>query len=332
VTQSTWLIVLLVLIASSGLPGVIRPLLGRLGVVDIPNARSSHRDPAIRGVGLAPLIAILAGGLLLFLGNGWTDPWPSVLACLATGVAAACVGLIEDVRGIPTRTRALLQVSVGLGGATLIVAATGGACAWIPLGALAIAVYINAANFMDGIDGISGLHAVVVGAVYAAIGVQVGADWLVAGGLLLAVAFLGFLPWNVVRGRMFLGDVGSYLLGAMVAALAFAGFAEGISPVALAAPVALYLVDTGTTLLRRIRRGEPWFEAHRSHVYQRLTDRGLTHLQVAALVAGGSLLAGLAGMLSIDGSVPVTALSITLIAAIAAVYARSAPLVPAAGA
>jgi len=299
-------------------------------VVDIPNARSSHRDPAIRGVGLAPLIAILAGGLLQFLEDGWTEPWSRVLACLAVCVAAGCVGLTEDVRGIPTRTRALLQAAVGLGGASLIVAATGDAYAWIPLGALAIAVYINAANFMDGIDGISGLHAVVVGAVYAAIGVRVGADWLVAGGLLLAVAFLGFLPWNVVRGRMFLGDVGSYLLGSLVAALAFAGFVHGISPVALAAPVALYLVDTGTTLLRRIRRGEPWFEAHRSHVYQRLTDRGLSHLRVAALVAVGSLLAGLAGMLSIDGSVPMTALSIGLIAIIAAAYARSAPPVPAA--
>ena len=123
---------------------------------------------------------------------------------------------------------------------------------------------------------------------------------------------------------MFLGDVGSYLLGALVAALAFAAFVDGVSPVALTAPVTLYLADTGVTILRRIRRGEPWLEAHRSHIYQRLTDRGLSHLQVASIVAIGSLAAGLAGLLSVEGSVPMTALSVALIALIAIAYVRSA--------
>ena len=66
-------------------------------------------------------------------------------------------------------------------------------------------------------------------------------------------------------------------------------------------------------------------EAHRSHIYQRLTDHGLTHLQVASLVAGGSLVAGLAGMLSIGTSAPLTALSLALIAVIVAVYVRFTP-------
>ena len=324
-TQSTWSVVLVVLIASLGMPGIVRPLLDRLGVVDNPNDRSSHTQPAIRGVGIAPMVALAVGGLLLLVLTGSSAPWPTLLTCLAVAIVAASIGLVEDVRGIPTRTRARLQLGVGLVGAAAIVAVTGGGYVWIPLGALAIAVYINAANFMDGIDGISGLHGVVVGTTYSIIGVLVGADWLVAGGALLAAAFLGFLPWNVLRGRMFLGDVGSYLLGAMIAGLAFAGFVHGVSPVALAAPVTLYLVDTGSTILRRIRQGEPWLEAHRSHIYQRLTDRGLTHLQVASLVAGGSLVAGLAGMLSIGTSAPLTALSLALIAVIVAVYVRFTP-------
>jgi UDP-GlcNAc:undecaprenyl-phosphate/decaprenyl-phosphate GlcNAc-1-phosphate transferase len=324
VTQSTLSIVLVVLFASLGLPVVLRPRLDRLGVVDIPNDRSSHILPAIRGVGIAPMAALAAGGLGLLVLHGLSGPWPTLLVCMATAIVAAIIGLAEDIWGIPTRTRAILQVGVGCGGAAAIAAATEDGYAWIPLGALAIAVYINAANFMDGVDGISGLHGVVVGTTYASIGALVGDEWLIAGGALLAVAFLGFLPWNVLRGRMFLGDAGSYLLGAFVGGLAFAAFVRGVSPIALAAPVALYLVDTGTTIYRRIRQGEPWLEAHRSHIYQRLTDQGLTHLQVAALVAGGSLVTGLAGMLSINGSAPQTALSVALIAVIVAVYARSA--------
>lgn len=329
-TAATWFIVLLVFIASLGLSGMIRPLLDRLGVVDVPNDRSSHTQPAIRGVGLATMLALAVGGVLLYTVYGLIDPWPSLLTCLATAIVAACIGLVEDVRGIPARNRAVLQISLGLAGAAGIVAVGGASFVGIPLGALAVAAYVNAANFMDGIDGISGLHGVVVGAIYGAIGILVGADWLAVGGALLAAAFLGFLPWNLRRGRMFLGDVGSYLLGALVAALAFAAFVDGINPVALTAPVALYLADTGSTLLRRIRRGEPWFEAHRSHVYQRLTDRGLTHLQVASIVAAGSLLTGFVGLLSIPGSAPMTALSVGLIAIISGLYVRSAA--PATGA
>jgi UDP-N-acetylmuramyl pentapeptide phosphotransferase/UDP-N-acetylglucosamine-1-phosphate transferase len=328
VTQSIWLIVLLVLLASLALPAVIRPLLDRLGVVDVPNERSSHSQVAIRGVGLAPTLALGAGGLLLLAMVGSSAAWPILLACLATAIVAAGIGLAEDVRGIPTRNRALLQVGVGLVGAVAVIAVTDERFVWVPLGALAIAVYINAANFMDGIDGISGLHGMVVGTVYAVIGMMVGADWLVAGGAMLAAAFLGFLPWNVLRGLMFLGDVGSYLLGAMVAALAFAAFVDGVAPIALIAPVTLYLVDTGTTIFRRVRRGEPWFEAHRTHIYQRLTDRGLTHLQVASIVSIGSLVAGLAGLLAIDGTVPMTALSVALIALVAGLYVKSGQPLP----
>jgi UDP-N-acetylmuramyl pentapeptide phosphotransferase/UDP-N-acetylglucosamine-1-phosphate transferase len=322
-TQSTLFVVLVALLGSLGLPAILRPQLERLGAVDIPNDRSSHTAPATRGVGIAPMVAVAVGGLLLLALHGLAGQWTILIACIATAIAATLVGLAEDVRGVPTRVRLVLQAGVGSFGAAAIAAATGNGFVWVPLGALSIAVYINAANFMDGIDGISGLHGLVVGVTYAAIGVLAGHEWLTAGGILLAVAFLGFLPWNVIHGRMFLGDAGSYLLGAFVAALAFAAFVNGVSPIALAAPVALYLVDTGTTIVRRFRQGEPWLEAHRAHIYQRLTDRGLTHLQVAAIVAGGSLATGSAGLLSIGWSAPLTALSVVLIAAIAAVYTRS---------
>ena len=323
-TESTLAIVLFVLLVSLALPLVLRPVLDRLGVVDLPNDRSSHTVPAVRGVGVAPMLALAAGAALLLVLFGWTSPWSSLLVCLGTSIVAAVIGLVEDVRGIPTRVRLILQLGIGLVGAVAIAMVAGDGYAWIPFGALAIAVYINAANFMDGIDGMSGLHGVVVGGSFALIGVLVGQDWLLVGGALLAAAFLGFLPWNVLRGRMFLGDTGSYLLGALVSGLAFAAFVEGVSPIALAAPVSLYLADTGSTILRRMRAGEPWLEAHRSHVYQRLTDKGLSHVQVSSLVAAGSLLAGLAGTLSLSGSLPLTALSVVLIGVIVTAYLRSA--------
>ena len=147
---------------------------------------------------------------------------------------------------------------------------------------MAIAAYINIANFMDGINGISSFHGILAGAAYAVAGVLAGQPWLTAGGAVLAMAFLGFLPWNLSRGSVFLGDVGSYLLGASVAALAVAGFLSGVYVEYVLSPILVYLADTGYTLLRRIKAGERWYASHREHVYQRLTDVGFSHLQSAA--------------------------------------------------
>ncbi len=74
----------------------------------------------------------------------------------------------------------------------------------------------------------------------------------------------------------FLGDVGSYLLGASIAALAVAGFLSGVYVEYVLSPILVYAADTGYTLLRRIKAGERWYASHREHVYQRLTDVGFT--------------------------------------------------------
>ena len=102
--------------------------------------------------------------MLLVAAVGWTEPWPTLRCLPRDRDHRGSIGLVEDVRGIPTRRRAFLQAGVGLTGATAIVAVSGAPSIWILLGAVAIAVYINAANFMDGIDGMSGMHGVVVGA------------------------------------------------------------------------------------------------------------------------------------------------------------------------
>ncbi len=99
------------------------------------------------------------------------------------------------------------------------------------------------------------------------------------------MAFLGFLPWNLSRGSVFLGDVGSYLLGASVAALAVAGFLSGVYVEYVLSPILVYVADTGYYCCARINAGERWYASHREHVYQRLTDVGFSHLQSAGTVA-----------------------------------------------
>ena len=300
------------------LPLLLKPLLGRLGVVDVPNERSSHTRPATRGAGLAPLVAVTVGYVLLLFVPAVQDFRILLLVILGVSVASGLLGWVEDFRGVPVPIRAALQLIIGLAGGTAVCLVAGAPWWLLPLFVIGIAGYINVANFMDGIDGISGLHGAVVGTSFALIGGLTEQDWMVPAGLVLAVAFVGFLPWNLSRGRIFLGDVGSYLLGGCVAVIAVIAVSSGVSMLAVLGPVIIYLVDAGATLAGRAARGERWYEAHRSHAYQRLTDFGIPHSVVSSLVALMSAVAAGMGMLSLGHTDWM--LSALLMALVAVVY------------
>ncbi|MHA7207467.1 MraY family glycosyltransferase [Arthrobacter sp. MDT1-65] len=306
---------------SLALPVVVKPLLKRLGVIDIPNDRSSHTTVVIRGMGVAVAVAILAA-LALSLATGLVSVDRSLIAIILCMVAAASLlGWIEDFRGLSIRVRASAQLLVGaVGTVALATTIDDSSYWWVPLGAVAVATYINAANFMDGINGISGMHGVVVGLFYSAAGVLSDQLWLTVAGLVVAAAFAGFLPWNLGRGFVFLGDVGSYLLGASIAAIAVTGLLAGVYLEYLLSPVLIYLADTFTTFLRRARRGEPLYTAHRQHVYQRLTDTGLSHVQVSLLVSVLSALTGAAGFVLATAPAPLAVSASVFAAAVVALY------------
>jgi UDP-N-acetylmuramyl pentapeptide phosphotransferase/UDP-N-acetylglucosamine-1-phosphate transferase len=136
---------------------------------------------------------------------------------------------------------------------------------------------INAVNFMDGLDGLVS-SCLFVWFVLAAIALQVPALWLLAG------ALLGFLLWNWSPARLFMGDVGSTYLGAVVAGVFLLATRQGPAPSMLLLLAALPLLgDAGWCLLRRAWARQPVWEAHRLHVYQRLQQAGWSHAQVAAL-------------------------------------------------
>ncbi|MPY09443.1 MraY family glycosyltransferase [Arthrobacter bussei] len=312
------------LVLSLLLPFAVKPLLRRLGVIDIPNTRSSHSTVVLRGMGLAVSLAILVA-LVLSLATGLVAVDRSlILVILVLVAAASALGWIEDFRGLSVRVRLATQLLIGaVGTAALATTIDDSSYWWIPVGAIAVATYINAANFMDGINGISGMHGSVVGLFYAWAGVLADQLWLTVAGLVVAAAFAGFLPWNLGRGFVFLGDVGSYLLGASIAAIAVTGLLAGVYLEYLLSPVLIYLADTFTTFLRRARRGERLSTAHRQHVYQRLTDTGLSHVQVSVLVSVLSALTGAAGFVLATAPAPLAVSASLFAAVVVALYLYS---------
>ncbi|SED93287.1 UDP-N-acetylmuramyl pentapeptide phosphotransferase/UDP-N-acetylglucosamine-1-phosphate transferase [Arthrobacter alpinus] len=288
------------------LPAFVRPLLARAGVLDVPNARSSHTRPTIRGMGITTAVAlpaaVLAAVFLPQSGNGRQGSL-TLVVILGVVVAASAIGWIEDIRGLSVKLRAGAQLAVGgLATAAVAILDPGEQQLWlIPIGAIAVAAYINVANFMDGINGISGTHGLIVGGFYAYAGHVAGHAWLVYAGIAIALAFAGFLPWNLGRNKVFLGDVGSYLLGASIAVTAMCAFLAGVPVEYIFSPVLIYLVDTFVTFLRRLLAGERWYVAHRQHVYQRLNIVGLSHIQATGVVGCATILVSLLGILAAEG-------------------------------
>ena len=264
-------------------PFIFRPLLYRWGVVDIPSARSSHVATTLRAGGLGPLIGWMSGiGLSATLVPSDVRP-----LCIVgvTAVLLALLGFVDDLVGLPAMPRLAIQVLLGTAVVAAVSISTGVSTWWVVLSSAVLIVgYVNAANFMDGINGLSGLHGVVVGIAFAVAGFLGEQNWLIAVGLILAAVFGAFLPWNLHRAGFFLGDVGSYLLGGAIAVTAVLALVLGVPALLVLPPLAVYVADTAVTMLRRFARGERIMKAHRTHAYQRLTDTGLSHVAAAVIV------------------------------------------------
>ena len=159
-----------------------------------------------------------------------------------------------------------------------------------------------------------------------AAGALAGQPWLIAGGAVLAMAFLGFLPWNLSRGSVFLGDVGSYLLGASVAALAVAGFFSGVYVEYVLSPILSTLRTPVTPCCAGSRRGAA-DASHREHVYQRLTDVGFSHLQSAGTVTACTAAVIVLGFIAATAPLPTVVLCVAGSLAVLGSYVASPDLI-----
>ena len=264
-------------------------------LLDVPNARSSHRLPTPRGGGVAIVVAFLAGLCLAFFA-GLGIGAELFYALLGAGLGIALLGFLDDHGHIAARWRLLGHFLASawalywLGGLPPL-AVFGGLLqlSWIGhvLAAFYLVWLLNLYNFMDGIDGIASVEAICVclgGAIlYALLETSLMTDLPL---LMLAAAVLGFLLWNFPPARIFMGDAGSGFLGIVLGVLSLQ--AAWISPVLLWAWLILlgvFIVDATLTLLRRLLRGEKVYEAHRSHAYQYASRQFGRHLPVTVSVA-----------------------------------------------
>ena len=299
-TENPTLILFIALIAATGLSvALTRAALAYLrhrAVLDRPNDRSSHDRPVPRGggLGVVPAFAVVWAVALWLTGSpvGWPD------ALVFGGLALlAVVGWRDDLDGLGAGTRLLAQcVCVAAVLATLPETALVWQ-GWVPLWAdrlltlLAWLWVVNLFNFMDGIDGISGMELASVGlgvCLLAAITPAVLAAGISLQAAALAGAALGFLVWNWHPAKLFMGDSGSVPLGFALGWLLVQLAAAGLWLPAVILP-AYSFADATLTLIRRGLRGEAVWHAHREHLYQRAVQAGRSHDAIVLRILTGNL-------------------------------------------
>ena len=300
-TTAAFIVILAVstVVAYAGVTSMRRWAAQRM--LDIPNERSSHTQPTPRGGGLLIVLVTLAGLWLAapFLGIGW--PVPALAAFTVGAALIAWVSWRDDLRPVANRVRfgahaagaLAVIVFVGFWHTVELPLLPPFALGWlgVPLTFLWLAGLTNAYNFMDGIDGLAGGQAAVAGLGWLALGQLVGLPVVSLMGVLVAGSSLGFLGHNWPPARIFMGDVGSAFLGFTLATLAvLGGLADARLPFAGVLVLWPFVFDTTFTILRRWRRSENIFAAHRSHLYQRLVIAGWRHRTVTLLYLGLALL------------------------------------------
>ena len=245
----------------------------RWGIIDKPNERSSHVRPTIRGGGIIFPLTIL---LFLLLDSAQYPLFAT--AVLLTGL----ISFIDDIRNMPRS----LRFGVHVVAAALILYEAGAmqlSVVMIALAFLFVVGMINAFNFMDGINGITGFYSLAI--LVPLLMTETDATIIELESFVL-VALLVFLFFNArKKAKCFAGDVGSVTIAVIVCFLLVQRIVV-TGDYKYLAFVALYLVDTGLTIIQRAKNGEKVLEAHRKHLFQVLSNEmKLPHLLVAIAYA-----------------------------------------------
>ena len=254
------------------------------------NERSSHTIPTPHGGGIAIAITWFIGLFYLYFAGQIEQ---NLFYALLFGAVISIVSFFDDIYELSPKLRLIVQALIATGGLYFL-----GGFETLTFGIFdiqnhiftnifaffMIIWFINLYNFLDGINGYAGSEAVFLAV----------AGFILFGGnhfLVLAMAVLGFLYWNWNKAKIFMGDVGSTLLGYNIAI--FTIYYTNQEPTNFWLWIILfgvYWFDATLTLLRRKLNKEKLSQAHKKHAYQRLTQAGWSHYKVTNYSIGLNLL------------------------------------------
>jgi len=254
-------------------------------LIDVPNERSSHLMPTPRGGGLSIVIPVLLCIAVLFLTAQLEG---NIALALGTGCFfVAGVGWIDDHQHIPANWRVLLYGIAAVLAVYFLAESDNFLSVFHQLpfaivSSFLIVIWIvwmtNLYNFMDGTDALAAIQTICAGLLAGILFWLEGQYGLATVCFVMSASSCGFLFWNWPPAKIFMGDVGSCSLGFCFGVLAVIGEIQGSVPFTVfIILLSLFICDTTLTLLMRVFANEKWYQAHKSHAYQRLVQLGMSH-------------------------------------------------------
>jgi Fuc2NAc and GlcNAc transferase len=249
---------------------------GKVGLLDCPNERSSHCTPTPRGGGIGIFAAFLLSAAVAEISMAF---WLPISALVFLAFCGDRIDLSPTLR---------LYVQLFLIAFFVVVARRLPTnplwcLSWVVFWTVFIVGTANFYNFMDGINGIAGITGVVgfgLMAVYILLNEGQTPPYTIS--MCMSLSCFGFLPMNMPKARVFMGDIGSILLGSVFAGLVFLVSRTVLDFVCTACFLFPFYADELTTMLVRLRDGESLTQAHRRHIYQLLVNEsGLPHWKIS---------------------------------------------------
>jgi UDP-GlcNAc:undecaprenyl-phosphate GlcNAc-1-phosphate transferase len=282
---------LIPLAVAFGVAALMTPLVMRLalsiGITDHPNERSVNRRPNMPLLGGMAVGLGFAAGLVVAIRHVEPILPPGHLFALTLGgVLVLSAGVYDDRFGMNAWTKFAVQIVA----AALAISSgyqidhltepftrtTFILPVWLSwtVTVLWIVTITNAINLVDGLDGLAAGVAAIIAATLAFLSAQSGEFFGACIGIAMVGALLGFLPFNFAPARIFLGDTGALFIGYVLSLLALEGYRQ-ITLLTFVVPVlalAVPILDTALSVVRRLRSRSPIFRADRSHMHHRMLE------------------------------------------------------------
>jgi UDP-N-acetylmuramyl pentapeptide phosphotransferase/UDP-N-acetylglucosamine-1-phosphate transferase len=326
-------VLLLSLLTTSALIVLLKPAFKRFALA-VPTARSSHQALTPQWGGIAVVAATVGVTVcaLIFLPGPLEGTAARMGLVLGAALLLAAVGAVDDLRNLGAAPKLVGQAAA----VAMVLAALPPDLRILPIVPVSIERvlvfvggiwFVNIVNFMDGIDWmlVAEIVPITAGvAVVGALGALPPEALIVA--LALNGAMLGFAPFNRPVARLFMGDMGSLPIGLLTGWLLLLVAGSGHWAAAVLLPL-YFVADSTLTLMRRAATGEKFWEAHRTHYYQRAGDAGLRTVEIVCRIFAANLgLVALAAVSVIAASLAVdiamVVIGLALVASLLAALAR----------
>jgi UDP-GlcNAc:undecaprenyl-phosphate GlcNAc-1-phosphate transferase len=243
----------------------------KLGLVDVPNHRSIHKNHTPRGAGIGMIFAIIVTDALFYPLTPISHIW-TLLAIFLVFI----IGILDDHRNTTPKTKFLVIFVAVLfcymDGITIhslgILFGYTITLGWltIPFTMFAVAGFTNALNLSDGLDGLAGSLSIIILSVLGVIGYHNNDTFMLFLSTSFITVLLAFLWFNWNPAKIFMGDSGSLTLGMVISVLSIKALTY-VPPVSILFIAALPIMDTLIVMIRRKSQGKSIFSPDKTHLH-----------------------------------------------------------------